>query len=82
MDNATLSSFVSVYGPVQSWRYGRSLRVDPIGPISTCSFDCVYCQLGEIEHKSRDRQVFISTVQILEDLLTFCPWDDARPFPR
>ncbi len=75
MTSATLSSFCSVYGPVQSWRYGRSLGIDPIGPVSTCSFDCVYCQLGEIEHKSRDRQVFISTTQILQDLSAFQPWD-------
>lgn len=75
MNSAALPSFSSVYGPVQSWRYGRSLGVDPIGPVSTCSFDCVYCQLGEIEHKSRDRQVFIPTSQILRDLAAFQPWD-------
>lgn len=75
MNNATLPSFSSVYGPVKSWRYGRSLGIDPIGPVSTCSFDCVYCQLGEIEHKSCDRQVFIPTAQILEDLSAFQPWE-------
>jgi wyosine [tRNA(Phe)-imidazoG37] synthetase (radical SAM superfamily) len=75
MNSATLPSFSSVYGPVHSWRYGRSLGIDPIGPVSTCSFDCVYCQLGEIEHKSYDRQVFIPTTQILQDLFAFQPWD-------
>ncbi len=75
MTSATLPSFSSVYGPVKSWRYGRSLGIDPIGPVSTCSFDCVYCQLGEIEHKSSDRQIFISTSQILQDLAAFQPWD-------
>jgi len=67
--------FCSVYGPVHSWRYGRSLGIDPIGPISTCSFDCVYCQLGEIEHKTRDRRMLIPTQQILQDLQPFAPWD-------
>ncbi|HIK56609.1 MAG TPA: radical SAM protein [Synechococcales cyanobacterium M55_K2018_004] len=64
----------SVYGPVTSWRYGRSLGIDPIGAISTCSFDCVYCQLGEIERKQRDRALFVPTSKILQDLQPFAPW--------
>lgn len=68
-------AFCSVYGPVDSWRYGRSLGIDPIGPISTCSFDCVYCQLGQIEHQIRDRLVFIPTAQIVYDLQPFAPWE-------
>lgn len=67
--------FNSVYGPVKSWRYGRSLGIDPIGPVSTCSFNCVYCQLGEIVDKTRDRRIFIPTAKILEDLQPFAPWD-------
>lgn len=67
--------FSSVYGPVRSWRYGRSLGIDPIGKISTCSFNCVYCQLGEIERLSSDRQIFVPTEQIQHDLQAFAPWD-------
>ncbi|MHC1586646.1 MAG: radical SAM protein, partial [Candidatus Hecatellaceae archaeon] len=37
----------AVYGPVASWRLGLSLGIDPILPPKTCSFNCVYCQLGE-----------------------------------
>ena len=36
----------SVYGPVPSWRFGRSLGVDVITPPKKCTFSCVYCQLG------------------------------------
>lgn len=68
------SDFCSVYGPVESWRYGRSLGIDPIGPISACSFNCVYCQLGEIEQPTDERQLFIPTAQILADLQAFAPW--------
>ena len=68
-------SFSSVYGPVNSWRFGRSLGIDPIGAISTCSFDCVYCQLGAIERLISQRQVFIPTEHILQDLQLFAPWD-------
>ena len=67
--------FNSVYGPVKSWRYGRSLGIDPIGSISTCSFNCVYCQLGEIERKTSDRQVFLPTDKIIKDLQAFAPWE-------
>ena len=36
-----------LYGPVPSWRLGRSLGVDPLGSgIKRCTYDCVYCQLG------------------------------------
>jgi wyosine [tRNA(Phe)-imidazoG37] synthetase (radical SAM superfamily) len=63
--------FTSIYGPVQSWRFGRSLGIDPIGPDSSCSFNCVYCQLGEIQHQRCSRQVFIPTKKIQEDLQSF-----------
>ena len=67
--------FKTVYGPVTSWRYGNSLGIDPIGAISTCSFNCIYCQLGEIEQLSGDRRIFIPTAQILSELEAFDPWD-------
>lgn len=63
--------FSSVYGPVTSWRYGRSLGIDPIGSTSTCSFNCVYCQLGSIERLQLNRQIFIPAARILEDLREF-----------
>ncbi|MEK6624776.1 MAG: radical SAM protein, partial [Bdellovibrionota bacterium] len=34
----------TVYGPVKSWRFGQSLGIDPIFHVSTCSFNCIYCQ--------------------------------------
>jgi wyosine [tRNA(Phe)-imidazoG37] synthetase (radical SAM superfamily) len=75
MANSTTVPISTVYGPVSSWRYGRSLGIDPIGVISTCSFNCVYCQLGEIEQITSDRQVYIPTAQIVEELKGFAPWD-------
>jgi wyosine [tRNA(Phe)-imidazoG37] synthetase (radical SAM superfamily) len=70
-----MENFTTVYGPVKSWRYGRSLGIDPIGKTSVCSFNCVYCQLGEIEHKTQARAVYISTEKIIADLQKFAPWD-------
>ncbi|NPB10031.1 MAG: radical SAM protein, partial [Thermodesulfobacteria bacterium] len=34
-----------VFGPVRSRRLGLSLGVDPLVP-KTCSFDCLYCEIG------------------------------------
>ncbi|MBD2663381.1 hypothetical protein B6N60_03264 [Richelia sinica FACHB-800] len=61
-------SFSAIYGPVKSWRYGRSLGIDPIGIISTCSFNCVYCQLGNIQQRTSERQIFVPTEQIICEL--------------
>jgi len=40
-----------VYGPVHSRRLGLSLGINvlPLGK-KTCSFDCVYCQLGRTDN--------------------------------
>lgn len=40
-----------VFGPVPSRRLGYSLGIDII-PFKTCSFDCVYCQLGKTTNKT------------------------------
>jgi wyosine [tRNA(Phe)-imidazoG37] synthetase (radical SAM superfamily) len=63
-----MNNFSSVYGPVKSWRYGRSLGIDPIGAISSCSFSCAYCQLGKIQYQTLERHEFISTEAIASDL--------------
>jgi wyosine [tRNA(Phe)-imidazoG37] synthetase (radical SAM superfamily) len=60
-----------IYGPVRSWRSGLSLGVDPIGNISTCSFNCAYCQLGQIQDISNKVKVYVPTEFIIEDLKYF-----------
>lgn len=57
-----------VYGPVSSWRSGNSLGIDPIGELSTCSFNCSYCQLGQIQNISSERKIYVQTKHIIEDL--------------
>lgn len=49
-----------IYGPVPSWRLGRSLGIDPIMEKKTCSFDCVYCQLGKTINKTSKRKIFVN----------------------
>jgi wyosine [tRNA(Phe)-imidazoG37] synthetase (radical SAM superfamily) len=76
MPDSTLR-FTSVYGPIESWRFHRSLGIDPIGPTSSCSFQCVYCQLGEIEEPSLTRQTFVPTQQIQQELSACRFWDQV-----
>lgn len=58
----------SVYGPVNSWRVGRSLGVDLLAVNSVCSFRCVYCQLGRINVHTAGRKIFVPTSKVLADL--------------
>lgn len=64
MQNISISS---IYGPVNSWRLGKSLGIDLIMAPSTCSFNCTYCQLGFIQKITSERKLFIPTKKVLED---------------
>jgi len=59
----------SIYGPVSSWRLGRSLGIDLLSTEgSTCSFDCIYCQLGPTSHHQTERREFVSLGQLSREL--------------
>lgn len=58
----------TVYGPVESWRLGRSLGIDLLFVNSICSFRCVYCQLGKINVHTDQRSEFVPTRQVIADL--------------
>jgi wyosine [tRNA(Phe)-imidazoG37] synthetase (radical SAM superfamily) len=51
------------FGPVPSRRLGRSLGIDFV-PFKTCSYDCIYCQLGRTTAKTVERK-------------EYCPVDDV-----
>ena len=58
-----------IYGPVPSWRLGRSLGVDLLSmPGKTCSFNCVYCQLGKTANFTIERGEFVSLARLTEEL--------------
>ena len=58
-----------IYGPVNSWRLGRSLGIDLISSHEKiCSFNCIYCQLGDSKiEPSTKRRIFVKTQDILEE---------------
>jgi len=45
------------FGPVPSRRLGRSLGINNIPP-KTCSYSCIYCQVGKTNNFTVDRQAF------------------------
>jgi len=58
-----------IYGPVPSWRLGRSLGIDLLSHKGkTCNFNCVYCQLGETVNPVTQRGEFVSLAQLTEEL--------------
>jgi len=60
-----------LYGPVPSWRLGRSLGVDLVSSTGkTCSFDCIYCQLGSTVHSLVRRREFVTISHLAQELET------------
>ncbi len=53
-----------IYGPVPSRRLGFSLGVDLV-PYKTCSFDCIYCQLGVTTNQTIERKEYVKRDNIL-----------------
>jgi len=59
----------TVYGPVSSWRLGRSFGINLIcRPQKACFFDCIYCQLGKAGEKTLKRKVYVKTEKVLKEL--------------
>jgi wyosine [tRNA(Phe)-imidazoG37] synthetase (radical SAM superfamily) len=56
-----------IFGPVPSRRLGRSLGVDLV-PFKTCTYDCIYCQLGRTTCKTMERKEWVPIDGVLEKL--------------
>jgi wyosine [tRNA(Phe)-imidazoG37] synthetase (radical SAM superfamily) len=58
-----------IYGPVPSWRLGRSLGVDLLSqPLKVCNFDCLYCQLGKTAYSLKKRSEFVPSAQVIKEI--------------
>jgi wyosine [tRNA(Phe)-imidazoG37] synthetase (radical SAM superfamily) len=60
------STLKHVFGPVPSRRLGRSLGIDLI-PYKTCSYDCIYCQLGRTVEKTLIRKEYVPLEAVLNE---------------
>ncbi len=57
------------FGPVPSRRLGRSLGIDTI-PFKTCSYDCIYCQLGKTTCLTVERKEYYPINEIVDEIKT------------
>ncbi|MGC8658702.1 MAG: radical SAM protein [Desulfomonilaceae bacterium] len=71
------NEFHHVYGPVFSKRLGRSLGVD-LTPSKTCSYNCIYCQLGRTSNNTIERKDYIQLDSVMGELETKL---NSGPFP-
>jgi wyosine [tRNA(Phe)-imidazoG37] synthetase (radical SAM superfamily) len=62
------------FGPVRSRRLGWSLGINNVPP-KTCTYSCVYCQVGATDRARLDREVFFdprAVVDAVADRLVEC----------
>ncbi|MBN2516983.1 MAG: radical SAM protein [Deltaproteobacteria bacterium] len=57
------------FGPVPSRRLGKSLGIDFV-PFKTCTYDCIYCQLGRTTNKTDDLKEYFLVEDIIDDIRT------------
>jgi wyosine [tRNA(Phe)-imidazoG37] synthetase (radical SAM superfamily) len=58
-----------IYGPVSSWRLGRSLGIDLLNTKrKVCSFNCVYCQLGNTTEFVTEPKEFINLERLAKEI--------------
>lgn len=56
-----------IFGPVPSRRLGRSLGIDLV-PFKTCTYDCIYCQLGRTTCRTVQRKEWFPLDEIMDEL--------------
>jgi wyosine [tRNA(Phe)-imidazoG37] synthetase (radical SAM superfamily) len=67
MEVADLEGVKLAFGPVPSRRLGKSLGINNI-PAKTCSYSCVYCQLGRTTNMTTERQAFCKPENIFREV--------------
>ncbi|MBN2302303.1 MAG: radical SAM protein [Lentisphaerae bacterium] len=55
-----------LFGPVASRRFGRSLGVD-IVPLKTCSFNCVFCEVGVTPETTMIRREYVPLADVFSE---------------
>lgn len=62
-----MSNSKFTFGPVPSRRLGRSFGIDLV-PFKTCSYDCVYCQLGCTTNRTVERKEYVPVIEVLDEI--------------
>ncbi|NPV49511.1 MAG: radical SAM protein, partial [Armatimonadetes bacterium] len=56
-----------VFGPVPSRRLGHSLGIDLV-PYKTCTYDCIYCQLGPTTCQTVTRTEYVPLAEVVAEM--------------
>jgi len=56
------------FGPIPSRRLGKSLGINNITSQKTCSFSCIYCQIGLTKNVCITRKQFYEPIKIYEEI--------------
>lgn len=70
MEAMNLSEYKYVFGPIPSRRMGVSLGISPV-VAKSCSYSCVYCQLGRTKHLMDKTKDFFKTSDIVEEFRNY-----------
>ena len=62
-----MKKYKYLFGPLMSRRFGRSLGID-LCPMKTCSYDCIFCQLGRTTEKTIKREEFFPLEEICNEI--------------
>jgi wyosine [tRNA(Phe)-imidazoG37] synthetase (radical SAM superfamily) len=65
------------FGPVPSRRLGRSLGINNVSA-KTCSYSCIYCQLGRTAKTEIERRDFFNPEETLKAVLKKVQEADRR----
>ena len=57
---------LNVFGPVPSRRLGKSIGINNIPP-KTCSYACIYCQVGKTTHWLKERHNFFEPDLLIDE---------------
>ncbi len=69
------------FGPIPSRRLGKSLGINNIVSHKVCSYNCVYCQIGNTIHKSTVRKCFYESEKLVRDVETHLKKLDNNHLP-
>ena len=71
-----MKKYQHLYGPVPSRRLGRSLGIDLV-PHKICTYDCIYCQIGETTKRTLLRGNYLPKEEVLEEVRAFLSEEKA-----
>ena len=69
-----MKKYKHLFGPLMSRRFGRSLGID-LCPMKTCSYDCIFCQLGRTKETSCQREEFFPLEEICNEIINWLKAD-------